>query len=373
MAKKSRGMVDQNDYSGTKSPTKFEAMPALTPPPKPRPEPVMPPDPQYPPALVGAFTPSNAITAREPESFVRDYHPAPTYRTPLSPSEEQMFQAWVKQNGVPYQDAPDADYDMRGYYNDIVAKGKESTVTGPDGAPHYPDTYKTPHHETFSNESKYAAPGAPHWDGNVLVDNRGRTLVDEDPGFKQTPGNPFVGKIKAPPTSPFPPLSGESARIFSKEVIEAPASAPKKEPKEYGVPAVISKKQTDAYKVFDESHSRGMPDHDQMGGGFVAVHPDERTRAEWEKRKEYAKDLLDEVESLKKADSDEWKKLLPMPKDLLPYPEPATAQQADVNRRVYEEEVKAALQRLKNEAEAPPPEKRVVAPVKAKIPSKVQT
>jgi hypothetical protein len=296
----------------------------------------------------------------------------PSYRTPLSPAEEQMFQAWVKQNNVPYRDEPDADYDMRGYYNDIVAKGKEATVTGPDGAPHYPDTYKTPYHETFSNESKYAPPDAPRWDGNVLVDNRGRTLVDEEPGFKQTLGNPFIGQVKPGP-QPAPPLTGPLADIFTKAAIESHMSAPKSEPKEYGVPAVISKKQSDAYKVFNESHSRGMPHHEQMGYGFVAVHPDDRTKAEWEKRKTYAKDILEEVESLKKADSDEWKKLLPMPQDLLPYPEPSTAQQAEVNRRVYEEEVKAALQRLKNEAEAPSPEKRVVAPVKAKIPNKVRT
>lgn len=102
------------------------------------------------------------------------------YKTALPMLDELKFQNWVKQNKVPFDDGPKSDYDMRGFYKDMQS-GKLATGLGPDGTIHYPDTYKTPYHKTFSNESIYATPNAPHWQGNSLFDKLGSLLVNEDP------------------------------------------------------------------------------------------------------------------------------------------------------------------------------------------------
>lgn len=73
---------------------------------------------------------------------------------------------------------------MRGFYS-ALSNGDEraSPAVDPnDGRMHYPDYWKTPYHETFSNESQWANPDtAPKWndkdqlittDGNVLYDDR---------------------------------------------------------------------------------------------------------------------------------------------------------------------------------------------------------
>lgn len=111
-----------------------------------------------------------------------DALPGP-YRTELEPQHEQKFQSWVKDNKIPYQDTPTADYDMRGYYKDVVQKGADQTsVSKFDAKPHFPDTYKTPYHKTFSNESKYAIPEkAPGWKGDRLVARDGTVIADETP------------------------------------------------------------------------------------------------------------------------------------------------------------------------------------------------
>jgi hypothetical protein len=70
-------------------------------------------------------------------------------------------------------------YDMRGYWKDIASKGRnESGINPIDKKHHYPDTYKTPYHESFSNESKYATRDAPHWVGEKLIDKRGRAIYE---------------------------------------------------------------------------------------------------------------------------------------------------------------------------------------------------
>lgn len=105
------------------------------------------------------------------------------YVTKLSPEEEAKFVQWVKANKVPWEDIPNADYDMRGYYK-ALQSGDPSVrqkLSGFDGKMHFPDTYKTPYHKTFSNESIYALPTAPRWVGNKLVDRLGRVIADETP------------------------------------------------------------------------------------------------------------------------------------------------------------------------------------------------
>lgn len=105
-----------------------------------------------------------------------------SYTTYLPPDQEAQFQSWVKANRIPWQDTPNADYDMRGFW-----KAQQSGDPNAQRASnlHFPDTYKTPYHRTFSNESIYATPDAPHWQGDVLIDKAGRVVADERPKGSQ--------------------------------------------------------------------------------------------------------------------------------------------------------------------------------------------
>src|SRR6476619_3245259 len=104
--------------------------------------------------------PSPLVATAPPQVQWDDEQPKPSfpyakpgpYATKLPPDQEQGFQSWVKQNKVPWQDTPNADYDMRGYYKamqsgDQNAQQRQSQF---DGKMHFPDTYKTPYHKTFS-------------------------------------------------------------------------------------------------------------------------------------------------------------------------------------------------------------------------------
>lgn len=105
------------------------------------------------------------------------------YVTHLTREEEKQFQSWVKDNNIPFDPSPTSDYDMRGYFKDnVLGKGGvKPKISSFDNRPHFPDTYKTPYHKTFSNESKYATPDAPHWVGDRLIDKNGRVIADETP------------------------------------------------------------------------------------------------------------------------------------------------------------------------------------------------
>lgn len=104
------------------------------------------------------------------------------YKTQLAPEKEAQFQTWVRANNVPWRDTPTADYDMRGYWQAMVSgdKNAKQSLNKNDNKPHYPDTWKTPYHKSFSNESKYARPNAPKWnDKDQLVDSSGKVVFDE--------------------------------------------------------------------------------------------------------------------------------------------------------------------------------------------------
>lgn len=106
---------------------------------------------------------------REPEEL---------YRTKLSEPDELAFQKWVVHEGIPFDiNERNADYDMRGYWDATVKHGinERNVDTG-----HFPDTWKTPFHRTFSNESIYAPQDAPHWQGKQLIDKHGYVVYDED-------------------------------------------------------------------------------------------------------------------------------------------------------------------------------------------------
>jgi hypothetical protein len=110
--------------------------------------------------------------------------PGATYNTPLSQIDELAYRQWVQQNGVPTN--PDAktpqDYDMRGFYRGLQQGNPiaQSAMNQNDGRMHYPDYWKTPMHQTFSNESQWAPANAPQWTpDDKLVAPNGRVVLDE--------------------------------------------------------------------------------------------------------------------------------------------------------------------------------------------------
>lgn len=97
--------------------------------------------------------------------------------TQLPPEQEAQFQAWARQNDAPITD----DYDMRGFWSH---GGQGAEVNQNDHRLHYPDTYKTPLHQSFSGESIYADPRSqpPRWnERGQLVAADGTVLYDEGP------------------------------------------------------------------------------------------------------------------------------------------------------------------------------------------------
>ena len=105
------------------------------------------------------------------------------YRTALPIQQELAFRQWVNQNRIPFDDSPTSDYDMRGFYQAMMSgdPAAATQVSTFDGLPHFPDTYKTPYHRSFSRESKYATENAPTWQGDRLVNKLGSVLIDETP------------------------------------------------------------------------------------------------------------------------------------------------------------------------------------------------
>lgn len=80
----------------------------------------------------------------------------------LNPDEESAFEAWAKKNKIRDPMNPLHHYDHVSAFRMGVNRGEEG---------HFPDTYKTPGHETFSNESQYYKPGmkAGRWEGDKFI------------------------------------------------------------------------------------------------------------------------------------------------------------------------------------------------------------
>lgn len=112
----------------------------------------------------------------------KDYAlPARSYLQQLQPDQEAQFQQWVKQNGVQFSSSPQADYDMRGFWADLVGGGGKANrdFKRPDGSFSFNDYFLTPYAELFSDQSKWAAPNAPSWnEQDQLVDRKGNILFD---------------------------------------------------------------------------------------------------------------------------------------------------------------------------------------------------
>jgi hypothetical protein len=129
---------------------------------------------------------SFAMNTSGPQLALPQAKPGP-YLTQLAPLDEMRFRQWIQQKQVPWQDSPTSDYDMRGYYQ-ALQKGDARAVetqSAFDGKMHFPDTWKTPNHKTFSNESMYALPTAPTWRGDRLVNAMGGIVADETPKKKK--------------------------------------------------------------------------------------------------------------------------------------------------------------------------------------------
>lgn len=110
----------------------------------------------------------------------------PPYQTVLPAPQEEAFQKWTTENQIPFnaQDrSGKQDYDMRGFWQ-AKQKGDPNAVQAASNK-HFPDTWKTPYHKTFSQESKYAVPGkAPQWQENILMSRDGKIVADETPKSK---------------------------------------------------------------------------------------------------------------------------------------------------------------------------------------------
>ncbi len=103
------------------------------------------------------------------------------YRTQLTPSEEVEYQRYAKLNKAWRTNYPDSDYDERGQWKAMkqgVDPGGNWTSSpllqlSGDGTMHGSDVWKTPFHNTLSNESKYAPPGAPAWNDKSQLQTQG--------------------------------------------------------------------------------------------------------------------------------------------------------------------------------------------------------
>jgi len=104
--------------------------------------------------------------------------------TQLPAQQEQAFNQWVQTNKVPFNPNDKyPDYDMRGYYQSLQQGQAPAAGVNPiDQQLHYPDTYKTPYHESFSSESKWATEGAPSWQNDErLVSPKGEVIFQTKP------------------------------------------------------------------------------------------------------------------------------------------------------------------------------------------------
>jgi len=115
--------------------------------------------------------------------------PSDNYLTTLTPYDQKQFLAWVLQNKVPYDPSPRADYDMAGFWQALNRNDPRavSGINPNDNQIHYPDYWKTPYHNSFSRESKWATENAPIWnEKDQLVLPDGTVVFDERAANKRT-------------------------------------------------------------------------------------------------------------------------------------------------------------------------------------------
>jgi hypothetical protein len=134
------------------------------------------------------------------------------YRTDLG-DQEGAFRQWVKDNKVPFDPTEQGptDYDMRGFWK-AAQQGDPRAQTAPnpnDGKIHYDDYWKTPYHQSFSNDSQWAQPNAPHWnDKDQLINSEDNSVVFDE----RAPKTP---QIQSPPIQPAIPGGQSGGSDFS--------------------------------------------------------------------------------------------------------------------------------------------------------------
>ena len=137
--------------------------------------------------LLGGFPQAAQPPQPQPDFYARNkawVRPGDhIYNTPLPASQEQAFRSWLGQNQVPFDPNKGVtDYDMRGFWKALQAGDPKAQqgIDPNDQQMHYPDYWKTPYHQTFSAESQWATPNAPHWtEDDKLIDAQGNVIYDD--------------------------------------------------------------------------------------------------------------------------------------------------------------------------------------------------
>jgi hypothetical protein len=136
--------------------------------------------------VAGLYETLMAATPQQAFSNNQQYTAMPgqsSYDTKLPQMDEFQFRQWLADKNVTFNaDAGGQDYDMRGYWQGLMQQNPHATsgMNANDGRMHFSDYWKTPYHQSFSNESKYAAPNAPQWvNDSQLAAPNGRILFDE--------------------------------------------------------------------------------------------------------------------------------------------------------------------------------------------------
>lgn len=175
--------------------------------------------------------PDEDDTEKERDARLRDnykknsaYAKKGDYQTPLNAGSEQKFREWVKANKIPFDPKSKvSDYDMRGFWLALQAKDPiaVSAINPNDKHLHYPDYWKTPYHQSFSNESQWATPGAPSWNKkDQLVLPSGKVIFDERANAQ--PATPKATPLPAPSGTAKP---GSSQVMSDKEILSLLRSA----------------------------------------------------------------------------------------------------------------------------------------------------
>ena len=103
------------------------------------------------------------------------------YQTPLQPWERRAFDQWIDAMSAKLGwrlNPDDPTYDYRGFWRSQQLGGRGMGLDPGSGEMHFPDTFKTPEHPTFSRESIYATPDAPYWtDKDVQLDKEGKVTL----------------------------------------------------------------------------------------------------------------------------------------------------------------------------------------------------
>lgn len=86
----------------------------------------------------------------------------PVTPTTLKPEIENLYKGWVLTHNIPESN----DYDMRGYFLDLLLGNKDAKagINPADMQMHFTDKWKLPNHPKFSNESVYSRSNQdPRW------------------------------------------------------------------------------------------------------------------------------------------------------------------------------------------------------------------